>query len=138
VLRKLVEDASRLLGADFDVEVIESHHNRKADSPSGTASLIVDSVKSGAAKNYDVLYGREKNTDKPRQKGELAVHSVRGGSIVGTHEVIYAGEGEVIRVSHEALSKQVFATGAIKAAFYVNTKRNGYFTMDDMIRETLK
>ena len=134
VLKKLAEDAARMLSSDFDIELVELHHNKKIDSPSGTAQLLAESVIKGAGKEYSVLYGRHGNETR-RSPDEITVHSVRGGSIVGIHELIFAGEGEVIKISHDALSKDVFASGAIKAAQFISTKKSGYYTMDDIVSE---
>ena len=137
VLKKLAEDASRLLSEDFDIEIVESHHNKKIDAPSGTAQLLAESVAKGSEKEYSFLYGRH-GKETRRKSDELTVHSIRGGSIVGFHEIIFAGDGEVIKISHDALSKDVFATGALKAAMFISTKKNGYFTMDDIIKEEIE
>jgi 4-hydroxy-tetrahydrodipicolinate reductase len=132
ILKKLVEIASSLMADDFDIEIVESHHNKKVDAPSGTAELLVESVKKGSDKSFYIKNGRKGN-DSKRRKEEITLHSLRGGSIVGTHEVIYAGDGEVMRLAHEALSKDVFALGALKAAAFISGKSSGYYGMDDII-----
>ena len=131
VLKKLVKEASKLLADDFDIEVIEAHHNQKADAPSGTAQMLLDSIADGADREFEIVYGRYGNQSK-RQKNEITVHAVRGGTIVGEHSVLFAGEDEIITISHSALSKKVFASGALKAMKFIMKKQNGFYSMDDI------
>lgn len=116
---------------EFDVEIIEKHHNKKVDAPSGTARMLVEAVKSSKPSLQEV-YGREGIVGK-RKIDELGVHSIRGGTIVGEHSVIFAGLDEVVEIKHTALSKAIFAKGAIGAAEFIVTKKNGMFSMDDII-----
>ena len=128
LLMKLVREAAEVLGDKFDIEIIEKHHNLKADAPSGTALMLAESANVDS-KNY--LYGRDKNTGK-RGK-EIGLHAVRGGTIVGEHEVMFAGEDEIVTLSHSARSKKVFAAGAIKAAKFLAGKPAGKYNMQDII-----
>ena len=128
LLMKLVRTAAEVLGEKFDIEIIEKHHNQKADAPSGTALMLAQSAN---IENKDYLYGRDKNTGK-RGK-EIGIHAVRGGTIVGEHEVMFAGEDEIITLSHSARSKKVFAAGAIKAACFLAGKPAGKYDMQDII-----
>lgn len=128
LLMKLVREAALTLGDKFDIEIIERHHNQKADTPSGTALML---AKSANVENKDYLYGRNKSTGK-RGK-EIGIHAVRGGTIVGEHEVMFAGEDEIITLSHSARSKKVFAAGAIKAALFLAGKPAGKYDMQDII-----
>lgn len=135
LLMSLVKQAAKLLYGDFDIEVIEKHHNQKLDSPSGTALMLADAAKEGAGCSMEYKYGRHSKCDK-RPQAEIGIHSIRGGAIVGEHDVIFAGAGEVIELSHTALSRDVFAYGAIKAAAFLCNKEPGLFSMDDVISES--
>ena len=128
LLMKLVKTSAEVLGEKFDIEIIEKHHNQKADAPSGTALMLAQSAN---VENKDYLYGRDKDTGK-RGK-EIGIHAVRGGTIVGEHEVLFAGEDEIITLSHSARSKKVFAAGAIKAAVFLVGKPAGKYNMQDII-----
>ena len=128
LLNRLVKEATPIL-KDFDVEIIEAHHNKKVDSPSGTAKMLLDSVVSETG--YSPVYGREGYS--PRKKEEIGVHSIRGGSVVGEHEVNYYGVDEVISLKHTAQSKKIFAVGAIKAASWLTNKKPGFYNMDDVL-----
>lgn len=134
LLQKLVSEAAAFLGENFDVEIIERHHNLKKDAPSGTALMLADSVNeaSGNAKQY--VYGREGMVGA-RGKRELGIHAVRGGTIVGEHEVMFAGEDEIITISHSARSKRVFAAGALRAAKFLKGKPAGRYDMKDVLSE---
>ncbi|MCL1913197.1 MAG: 4-hydroxy-tetrahydrodipicolinate reductase [Eubacteriaceae bacterium] len=138
LLKKLTQISSGLLSGSFDIEIVESHHNRKIDSPSGTAHLLAQSVIDGSQEELNLLYGRALSKDNKRAKGDVAIHSIRGGSIVGSHEVIFAGEGELLKLTHHALSREVFASGALSACEFMAGKQNGYFTMDDIVSEKLR
>ncbi len=118
VLLELVKQAAAVLGDSYDIEIVEQHHNRKVDAPSGTALMIADAAQE--ALNYDAAYnyGRHDRRD-PRPKNEIGISSVRGGTIVGVHEVIFAGRDEVIEIKHTAMSREIFANGAVKAAKYM-------------------
>ncbi len=130
VLVRLVGQAAKLLYG-FDIEIVEAHHNKKIDAPSGTAQMLADAVLAAEA-DKRIVYGRA-GKDCRRQKDEITVHSLRGGTIPGEHELLFAGEDEIIKISHSALSKKVFAYGAMKAAAYITGKQNGYYTMEDML-----
>lgn len=132
VVSKMLELGAKMLCEDFDTEIIEKHHNRKVDAPSGTAYMLADVVKENSPKELEYKYSRYGN-DVKREKKDLTIHAVRGGTIVGEHEVIFAGEDEIIEVKHTALSRKVFAVGAVKAGRYIFNKENGYFQMNDII-----
>ncbi len=130
MLISLVKQAAAVLEG-FDIEIIEKHHNQKIDAPSGTALMIADAIKE-VRNEAEYVYGRaEKN--KRRQKNEIGFHSIRGGSIVGEHDVILAGEDEIVEISHSVSSRKVFAAGAIKAAAFTVNQKPGYYTMKEMI-----
>ncbi len=130
----LVRTASSALGPDFDVEIIEKHHRKKVDAPSGTALMLADSVRAVNAGDWTYEFGRrEKN--KRRTKTEIGIHSVRGGTIVGEHEVMFIGNDEIVEISHKAYSKQVFARGALRAAQYLYGKQPGLYCMQNVVTE---
>lgn len=131
LISRLVKIAAETLGEKFDIEIIERHHNQKADAPSGTALMLAESANSafGGDKNY--VCGREGIVGK-RGK-EIGIHAVRGGTIVGEHEVMFAGEDEIITVSHSARSKKVFAAGAVRAAKWLAGKPAGKYDMNDLL-----
>ncbi|MCR5349570.1 MAG: 4-hydroxy-tetrahydrodipicolinate reductase [Acholeplasmatales bacterium] len=128
VLNKLVREATRLLEG-YDIEIIEAHHNKKIDAPSGTAKMLLKSCMD--ATGYDAKYGR--NGYCPRQKKEIGVSAVRGGTIVGEHEVMYCGVDEVVTLKHSAYSKKIFANGAIKAALWLKDQKAGSYDMEDVL-----
>ena len=130
ILIELVKKASKSLNG-FDIEIIEKHHNQKVDSPSGTALMLADAVKEVAPEKFYV-YGREGMCGK-RDPNEIGIHAVRGGNIVGEHDVLFAGVSETVTLSHQATDRAVFAEGAVKAAKYIAIKKNGLFNMSDMI-----
>ena len=130
VLIELVKKATASLNG-FDVEIIEKHHNLKADAPSGTALMLADAVKSVKPDDFYV-YGREGMVGK-RNANEIGIHAVRGGNIVGEHDVLFAGLNETITLSHQATDRSVFAIGAVNAGIYLSTKKSGLFNMSDMI-----
>ncbi|MCB5250515.1 MAG: 4-hydroxy-tetrahydrodipicolinate reductase [Candidatus Cloacimonetes bacterium] len=132
LLEKVVATAAKVLADSFDIEIVEKHHNQKQDSPSGTAMMLADSVNEALNNSLNYTFGRHGLKTK-REKGELGIHAVRGGTIVGEHEVIFAGEDEVISFSHRAFSRNVFATGAIAAAKYIATVAPGIYNMSDML-----
>ncbi len=130
LLLDLVERATKTLVDGYDIEIIEKHHNKKADAPSGTALMLADTVKS-VKTDTKLLYGREGLS--LRNKDEVTVHAVRGGTIVGEHDVIFAGDDEIITLSHTALSRKIFANGALKAAAFIANQIQGYFTMKNAL-----
>ena len=132
LINSLLRKISPLLYPNYDIEIIEKHHNQKVDSPSGTALLLADTIKESIADATYYVHGR--NGQKKREKAEIGIHAVRGGSIVGDHEVIFAGSGEVIELSHKAISREVFAVGALKACtFMANVTEAGLYNMDDVL-----
>lgn len=134
MLMKLLQDAVKTLEpAGFDVEILEKHHNQKMDAPSGTALALADSINEAMDGQYEYVYDRSP-VRKKREKKELGISAVRGGTIVGEHEVIFAGTDEVIEFKHTAYSKAVFAQGAIAAAKFLKGRRPGLYDMSDVIR----
>ena len=133
VLMMLAKRAARVLSEGFDVEIIERHHNKKLDAPSGTAIMLAESVESALDYKAERVYDRHL-VRRERGKNEIGMHSVRGGTIVGEHEVIFAGENETIELSHSAQSREVFAAGALRAAIYLSSAKSaGKYSMDDLI-----
>ncbi len=133
VLRKLAKEAAVLLGDGFDIEIVEKHHNNKLDAPSGTALAIAESLNEAKNGTLEYVYDRHSRLMK-RGKQELGISSIRGGNIVGDHDVIFAGRNEVIEISHRAQSREVFADGALKAAVFMAGKPAGKYDMEDMIK----
>lgn len=133
VLLKLVKEAAQVLAAaDFDMEIVEKHHNQKVDAPSGTAIALADSINEAMDHAYHYKYDRSAERVK-RDKKEIGIQAVRGGSIVGEHDVIFAGRDEVVTFSHTAYSKAIFAKGAVQAAKFLAGKEPGLYTMADVI-----
>lgn len=132
LIAALAKKAASILGDGFDIEIIEQHHNQKIDAPSGTAIMLANAVNSvfGDSLNYE--YDRH-SVRRKRPKNEIGIHSVRGGTIVGKHDVIFAGHDEVITISHEAQSKEVFAVGAVRAAKFLYGKKAGLYDMNSMM-----
>ncbi len=132
-LLKLLQDAAKVLaGAGFDVEIVEKHHNQKVDAPSGTALALADSV--NEAMDHQYFYKYDRSTERvKRDKKEIGISAVRGGSIVGEHDVIFAGKDEVVTFSHTAYSKAVFGKGALEAALFLAGKEPGLYNMADVI-----
>lgn len=131
LLVNLAKQAARTLGVDFDVEIIEKHHNKKLDAPSGTALMIANAV-ADEREESEYVYDRH-SVRKAREQSEIGIHSVRGGTIVGEHEIIFAGTNEVVSISHSAASREIFATGALRAAVYLANKSAGLYSMTDLI-----
>lgn len=132
VLVGLAKNAAKVLGEGFDIEIIEKHHNQKIDAPSGTAIMIAEALNNSIEEDMQYVYDRHSYREK-RKNNEIGIHSVRGGTIVGEHEVIFAGNDEIISLSHTALSKSLFATGAVKAAEYIATCESGMYDMSSML-----
>ena len=133
LLLKLLKDATAVLApAGFDIEIVEKHHNQKVDAPSGTAIALADSINEELNNEYQYVYDRSQIREK-RSKKEIGFSAVRGGTIVGDHDVIFAGSDEVITFNHTAYSKAIFAKGAIQAAKYMAGKPAGYYSMSDVI-----
>jgi len=133
LLMKLLKEAAiKLAGDGFDVEIVEKHHNQKLDAPSGTALALADSINEAMDDRYEYIYDRSQVRQK-RDKKELGISAVRGGTIVGEHEVIFAGTDEVITFKHTAYSRAVFAKGSITAAKYLKGKAAGLYDMSDVL-----
>ncbi|HOQ07988.1 MAG TPA: 4-hydroxy-tetrahydrodipicolinate reductase [Clostridiales bacterium] len=128
----LVKKAARLLQADFDIEIVEKHHNLKIDAPSGTALAIADAVNSVLDMKHEYVYDRHSRRKK-RSRNEIGIHAIRGGTIVGEHSVIFAGNDEIIEIRHTALSREIFATGALSAARFIIGKKPGMYGMSDLV-----
>ena len=132
-LFKLLREAAKVLaGAGFDIEIVEKHHNRKLDAPSGTALALADSINEAMEHAYHYEYDRTERRER-RDPKEIGIHAVRGGTIVGEHEVIFAGQDEVVTFSHTAYSKAIFAKGALEAARFLTGRKPGLYTMADVI-----
>lgn len=132
-LLKLVQDAAKVFATEgFDVEIVEKHHNKKLDAPSGTALALADAVNEAMGNPYEYVYDRSQRR-QARDKKELGISAVRGGTIVGDHDVIFAGTDEVITFSHTAYSKAVFGKGAVSAAKFLKGKEKGRYEMADVI-----
>ena len=130
----LVKKASKVLEDNFDIEIIEKHHNQKLDAPSGTALAIADAISDTVSYNPKYMFDRHSVRQK-RDKTEIGLHAVRGGNIVGEHTVIFAGNDEVIEIKHSATSKEVFAVGAVRAAIFMKDKGAGLYSMSDLVKE---
>lgn len=128
----LAKKAASILGKGFDVEIVEKHHNQKIDAPSGTAIMLANAINSEFDDKFNYEYDRHSKRQK-RPKNEIGIHSVRGGTIVGEHDVIFAGHDEVITISHSAQSKEVFAIGAIRAAKFLADKAPGLYDMNSIM-----
>lgn len=135
LLVELCKKAASVLGNDFDIEIVEAHHNQKIDAPSGTAFMIANAVNEVLNNEYIYKYDRHSQRKK-RSKKEIGIHAVRGGTIVGEHQVIFAGRDEIITLSHSARSKEVFAAGAISAAIFLSNKPSGLYDMTDLVKST--
>lgn len=134
LLLKMLRDATKVLSpAGYDIEIVERHHNQKVDAPSGTAIALADSINESAGNIYEYVYDRS-GERKKREKKELGISAVRGGTIVGDHEVIFAGVDEVIEFKHTAYSRSVFGKGAVEAAKYLAGKPAGRYDMADVIQ----
>ena len=134
LLIELAKKAEAVLGDSFDVEIVEMHHNQKIDAPSGTALMLADAISEVEPQPMTYQYDRHSRRAK-RERNEIGIHSVRGGTIVGEHEVIFAGHHEVIRLSHSAYSKEVFAAGAVNAAVFLSTQKPGMYEMSDLLSQ---
>lgn len=132
LLIELAKKAAKALGDDFDIEVLEMHHNQKVDAPSGTALMIADAISQELSSEPVYEYDRHSKHEK-RPKNEIGLHSIRGGNIVGEHQVIFAGNDEIITLSHSARSKALFANGAVNAVRLIVGRENGLYSMKDII-----
>ncbi len=136
LLIALAKKAASVLEDNFDIEIIEQHHNQKIDAPSGTALAIADGICEVLSTPSEYTYDRH-SVRRKRRKQEIGLHAIRGGTIVGKHNVLFAGNDEIIELKHEASSKDVFAVGAIRAAKYMNGKPNGFYSMNDLIGDII-
>lgn len=135
LLQLLVKKAAALL-EDFDVEIVERHHNQKKDAPSGTALMLAESVRSASEGRSENVYGRHGMVGA-RRREEIGIHAIRGGTIVGEHEVMFAGDDEILTLSHSARSRKVFANGAYRAVRWLLLQPNGLYDMNDLLGEVL-
>lgn len=131
IMVKILENITNVLHDNFDIEVVEKHHNKKLDSPSGTAKTLLETIKKQIPYETIEEYGREGN--KQRAKNEIGIHAIRGGTVVGEHSVFYYGEDEILEIKHTALSKKIFTKGAIKSAEILVDKPVGLYYMKDII-----
>lgn len=136
VLIELARQATRVLSEEFDIEIVEKHHRNKLDAPSGTALMIANAINAEANGKYEYVYDRSQVRQK-RGEHELGISAVRGGGIVGEHEVLFCGPEEVLTLQHSAGSRGVFADGAIQAALFLAKQQPGYYTMTDLLRGKL-
>lgn len=134
LISELAAKAAKVLEGAFDIEIVEKHHNQKIDAPSGTALMLADSISDSLTEKPKYEYDRHSKRAK-RSKNEIGIHSVRGGTIVGEHEIIFAGLDEVITISHSAHSKNLFAVGAVNAAEFISGKPAGFYNMKQLVDE---
>jgi len=134
VAKNLCSKATQVLGDNFDIEVVEFHHNRKVDAPSGTALLLADAINEQLAVKKEYVYGRTPQSGK-RENSEIGIHAIRGGTMPGEHRVIFSGPDEIVEIRHLALSRTIFALGALKAAKFTAGQKNGLFNMDLLISQ---
>ena len=132
LLVELAKKAASILGDQFDIEIVEKHHNQKIDAPSGTAIMLANAINETLDNSKHYVYDRHSRRQK-REKTEIGMHSIRGGTIVGEHDIIFAGNDEVITLSHSAASKMVFAEGAVNAAVFLKDKPAGLYDMSQMV-----
>ncbi len=133
LLLEVVRELSEKLGDDYDIEIVEAHHRNKVDAPSGTALLLARAAAEGRQRNLDevAVYGREGSS--PREEGEIGIHAVRGGAVVGEHRVVFYGSGEEVEVTHRALSRRTFAAGSLRAARFVTGAEPGLYSMQNVL-----
>jgi len=135
LLADLIKRAREVLGEDYDIEIVERHHRRKVDAPSGTAIMLADAASDALPDTNKPEYIFERESKRrPRSKNEIGISAVRGGTVVGIHDVIFAGQDEVIELRHTAASRDIFAAGAIKAAKFLQNKQPGMYDMKDVLR----
>ena len=134
LLLGLVKKAAEVLGVEYDCEVVETHHRHKKDSPSGTALMLAKAAAEGRDQNFDdvSIFGREGMVGE-RPQGEIAVHAIRGGSVIGDHTVMFAGDVERIEITHKAQTREAFAAGALRAALWAADKKPGIYNMRDVL-----
>lgn len=133
LLADLAKRAAAVLSDDFDIEIVEAHHNQKIDAPSGTAIMLADAI-CDAVPNQNFVFEYDRHSKRvKRQKNEIGFHSIRGGTITGEHEIIFAGTDELVKLSHSAGSKNIFAVGSVNAALFLVGKSEGIYNMTDLI-----
>ncbi len=132
LMLELVKNATKTLYPDYDIEILEAHHNRKVDAPSGTAMMLAAAVQQEAPDTLEYVYDRH-SVSEARKKNQIGISSIRGGNIIGEHQVMFIGDEETVTISHSAQSREVFAKGALKAAEFMCGKESGYYTMSDCI-----
>ena len=133
LMLSLVKRAAEMLyDSNFDIEIVEKHHNQKIDAPSGTALALADNINSALDNKMNYTYDRSQTREK-RDIREIGIHAVRGGTIVGEHDVIFAGKDEILTINHTAMSKEIFAVGAVKAAKFLAGKPAGFYTMENLM-----
>lgn len=135
LLVELGKRAVNVLGGQYDIEIVEKHHNQKKDAPSGTAIMIAEALNGELQGKMKYVYDRH-NVRKAREADEIGMHAIRGGTIVGEHDIIFAGHDEVITLSHSAGSKEVFANGSINAAIFLSGKESGLYDMSDLLQNS--
>lgn len=134
LISELAVKAARVLEGSFDIEIVEAHHNQKIDAPSGTALMLANSISDALTEKPHYEFDRHSKRQK-RDKNEIGIHAIRGGTIVGEHEIIFAGLDEIIKISHSARSRELFAVGAVNAALYLKGKEPGFYSMKQLIDE---
>ncbi len=135
LLVELGKRAVNVLGGQYDIEIVEKHHNLKKDAPSGTAIMIAEALNGELDNKMKYVYDRH-NVRKAREADEIGMHAIRGGTIVGEHDIIFAGHDEVITLSHSAGSKEVFANGSINAAIFLSGRESGLYDMSDLLQNS--
>ncbi len=134
---ELCKKATKILYPEFDIEIVEAHHNRKLDAPSGTAMMIADGIKQEISDDVEYVYDRH-SVNKARSKNEIGISAIRGGNIVGEHSAMFISDEEILTISHSAQTRDVFAKGALTAAKFMAGKNNGYYTMSDVIAQYIE
>lgn len=137
LMLELVKKCTKTLYPEYDIEIVEAHHNRKLDAPSGTAMMIANAISQEIPEEVDYVYDRQ-SRNEARKKNEIGISSIRGGNIVGDHSAMFINDEEIITVSHRAMTRDVFAKGALTAAGFMCGKKAGYYNMSDVIAEAIK
>ena len=132
IMLELITKAAATLYPDYDIEILEAHHNRKLDAPSGTAVMLADAVKETVPDEMELIYDRH-SVNEARKPNQIGMSSIRGGNIVGEHSIYFISDEETVTISHSAKTRDVFAKGALKAASFMKGKEKGYFNMSDVI-----
>ena len=135
-IMNLISETAKTLQSNFDIEIIEKHHNEKKDVPSGTALMLADEINNALNGTMNYVYDRSKQKEK-RNKNDIGIHSLRGGSIPGEHSIIFAGLDEIIEIKHTALSRVIFAKGTLEAVRFIHNKEKGLFSMKDLLKEMI-